>query len=337
MYVTNSIYDSFARYVDVDDRTFFSTALECAKSKYTELLEADRSQIKQLTPVCFISSLSSQKESEKFVQRKILNTDRARRKFIMIDADFQESAESESIRMQENLKALAEKYKTPLMIYPTVSYPDKPRFRAVLLVKRGLSPSKYWCAMTWLYKEIGFNVLDKSDLRISANRNLPVFCNDDQISAIYSTFDDLSLEPLDNKLWADIAAPKKNELSADQLKDLKEVSYDEDELIKGAKLISTRQIAKSYETFWHLVASIAAAVVLEQIDEDLALELLDEFAEAGENDSQKAKWRAGNNELYQQFVTQYREIPENISKARQLHSYSEFLNASSLKKGGKNE
>ena len=332
MYVTSSIYETYARYVDLDDRTFFLTALESAKKCYLELLEIDRSHIKSMTPVCYVSTLSSKSKDEDFVSRKVLNTDRARRKFIMIDADFSDSQESESAELQSRLKNLAEKYHTPLMIYPTVSYPEKPRFRAVLLVKRGLTPAKYWSAMTWLYRELETAVLDKSDLRISANRNLPVFCNDDQIEAIYSTFEDLSLEPLDNSLWSDIESPKKSELSEEDLEDLRNVQYDEDRLLKSAKTISKRQIAKNYETFWHIVASIAAAVVLEQIDEEIAFEMLDILAEAGDTQSIVDSWKIGNRELYDQFASQYKTSPENIAKARPLYSYTEFLSSSNLPK-----
>ena len=334
MYVTSSIYDTFARFVDLDDRSFFTQALSIAKDNYLKLVE-ERSKIKQHTPVCFISTLSGKKDSENFASRKLLNTDRARRKFLMIDADFSEGEEERSERLQEKLKELATNYRTPLMIYPTVSYPEKPRFRAVLLVKRGLTPQKYWSAMTWLYRELETSVLDKSDLRISANRNLPVFCNDEQVEKIYSTFEDMSLKELDNSLWKDIESPKKNQLTKDQLEDLSNVTYDEDKLIDGAKEISKKEIVKSYETFWQIAASLAAGVILEQIEEDLAFEILDMLAEVGENPSQVSKWQSGNRELYQQFKSQYSEIPENIAKARPLHTYTEFSSAATIGKGAK--
>ena len=335
MYVTSSIYDTFARFVDLDDRSFFTQALSIAKDNYLKLVEEDRSKIKQHTPVCFISTLSGKKDSENFASRKLLNTDRARRKFLMIDADFSEGEEERSERLQEKLKELATNYRTPLMIYPTVSYPEKPRFRAVLLVKRGLTPQKYWSAMTWLYRELETSVLDKSDLRISANRNLPVFCNDEQVEKIYSTFEDMSLKELDNSLWKDIESPKKNQLTKDQLEDISNVTYDEDKLIDGAKEISKKEIVKSYETFWQIAASLAAGVILEQIEEDLAFEILDMLAEVGENPSQVSKWQSGNRELYQQFKSQYSEIPENIAKARPLHTYTEFSSAATIRKGAK--
>lgn len=335
MYVTSSIYDTFARFVDLDDRSFFTQALSIAKDNYLKLVEEDRSKIKQHTPVCFISTLSGKKDSENFASRKLLNTDRARRKFLMIDADFSEGEEERSERLREKLKELATNYRTPLMIYPTVSYPEKPRFRAVLLVKRGLTPQKYWSAMTWLYRELETSVLDKSDLRISANRNLPVFCNDEQVEKIYSTFEDMSLKELDNSLWKDIESPKKNQLTKDQLEDLSNVTYDEDKLIDGAKEISKKEIVKSYETFWQIAASLAAGVILEQIEEDLAFEILDMLAEVGENPSQVSKWQSGNRELYQQFKSQYSEIPENIAKARPLHTYTEFSSAATIRKGAK--
>lgn len=331
MYITNSMYDLYAKYVDLDDRTFFSRSLEIAKENMFKLQEVEIDRIKQSTPVCYMSSLSSQKSEEQIVLRKVLNSSRGRRKFLMIDADFEIGQEIDSEKLIERLKSFADKMKTPLLIYPTISYPEKPRFRAVLLVKRGLNDSKYWCAMKWLYDELETEILDASDLRITANRNLPIFCNEEQVKAVYSTFDDMSLEPLDNSLWKDVKAPPKQELSEEQLADLKEVEYDEETLLEGSKILAKRKIAKSYETFWHVVASIAAAVRLEQVDEEVAYEMLDNFAQAGEDPNKIRAWEIGNRELYHQFSTQYKEIPENIVKARPLNSFSEFVKAVRIK------
>ena len=331
MYITNSMYDLYAKYVDLDDRTFFSRSVEIAKENMFKLQEVEIDRIKQSTPVCYMSSLSSQKDGEQIVLRKVLNSSRGRRKFLMIDADFEVGQEIDSEKLIERLKNFAERMKTPLLIYPTISYPEKPRFRAVILVKRGLNDSKYWCAMKWLYDELETEILDASDLRITANRNLPIFCNEEQVKAVYSTFDDMSLEPLDNSLWKDVKAPPKQELSEEQLADLKEVEYDEETLLEGATILAKRKIAKSYETFWHVVASIAAAVRLEQVDEEVAYEMLDNFAQAGEEQTKIRAWEIGNRELYNQFSTQYKEIPENIVKARPLNSFSEFVKAVRIK------
>lgn len=331
MYITNSMYDLYAKYIDLDDRNFFQNCVEIAKDNMFKLEEVDIDKIKQSTPVCYMSSLSSQKPTEQIVMRKVLNSSRGRRKFLMIDADFEVGQENDSERLIANLKDFADRMQTPLMIYPTISYPEKPRFRAVLLVKRGLNDSKYWSAMTWLYDQLDTKVLDASDLRITANRNLPVFCNEDQVNAVYSTFDQLHLQPLDNNLWKDVQAPPKQELTEEQLADLKEVEYDEELLLKGSKTLAKRKIAKSYETFWHVVASIAAAVQLEQVDEEVAHEMLDNFAQAGQDEYKIRAWEIGNRELYNQFATQYKEIPENIVKARPLNSFSEFSKSAKVK------
>lgn len=331
MYITNSIYDSYAKYVDLDDRTFFLKSIEIAKNNMNRLQEVEIARIKQSTPACYMSSLSSQKSDEQIVLRKVLNSSRGRRKFIMIDADFDIGQESDSEQLIERLKSFATRMKTPLLIYPTISYPEKPRFRAVLLVKRVLNDAKYWCAMKWLYEQLETEILDVSDLRITANRNLPIFCNEEQVKSVYSTFDVMELEPLDNALWKNVKAPPKQTLSEEQIADLKEVEYHEDMLIAGSKILAKRKIAKAYETFWHVVASLAAAVQLEQVDEVVAYEMLDNFAQAGNDPTTIRAWEIGNRELYHQFSIQYKEIPENIIKARPLNSFSEFATAVRMK------
>lgn len=334
MYITASLYDQYAKYVDLDDRQFFLECLDIAKTNWMSLQDKDEKHIKLSTPVCYVSTLSSRKKDEDFVSRKLLNGDRGRRKFLMIDADFASGEEQKSQLLRERLIDLSERYRTPVLIYPTISYPNKPRFRAVLLVKRGLTAQTYWSAMTWLYDELMFDVLDASDLRITANRNLPIFANEEQIDAIYCNFDDMTLEPLDNALWKDIKKPVKKMVETSLKMDDTFIQYEESILLEGSKVLAVSKFAKHYETFWQVVSSLAAAVYFELIDEDLAEEMLTILADAAETDDQKLRWVSGNRELFKQFMQQYLETPENAFKARPLHTYTEFLNAINLKKVG---
>ena len=59
--------------------------------------------------------------------------------------------------------------------------------------------------------------------------------------------------------------------------------------------------------------------------------MLDDFAQAGSSEHQIRAWEIGNRELYNQFATQYKEIPENIVKARPLNSFSEFAKSAKIK------
>ena len=63
--------------------------------------------------------------------------ERARNRYLIIDADYDVGEEDKSQELYDKLIALAKKHNTKLVIYPTISYPTKPRFRAVLFTKKG--------------------------------------------------------------------------------------------------------------------------------------------------------------------------------------------------------
>lgn len=326
MYITRNIYEKYATFVDMPDREFFIASLEKAKEMFPKLVEVDADSIKANTPVCYMSDVRKRTPEEVIIDRKEMNTNRGRRRYMMIDADFEYGQEKESAELIDKIKKFGEKYSTPVMIYPTISYPDKPRFRAVFLIARLVDSRKYWSAVTWLYKELDYTSTDATDLRITANRNLPVFCNSEQIEAIYSTFEDDSLKPLQNSLWSDIVAPASKELSEEDIEEIRSFSYDVDKLIAGCNKISKAQIAKSYATFWQLVASVAAAVVLEQIDQEVAEEMMRILASAAEDDYTRSKWETGNIEMLIRFISDYQSINQ-LMKARPLYTYKEFLKA----------
>ena len=95
--------------------------------------------MKSQSPIAFISKFSKQLDIECEVPRKALNDSRARRAFIMGDVDLGEDDWRTYFDMRNNLVKLAKANFTPLLMYPTMSYPDKPRFRFVFLPKRALN------------------------------------------------------------------------------------------------------------------------------------------------------------------------------------------------------
>ena len=48
--------------------------------------------------------------------------------------------------LRYKLIKFAENYNTPIVIYPTISFPEKPRFRVVFFVKRQLNEKNYFKA-----------------------------------------------------------------------------------------------------------------------------------------------------------------------------------------------
>lgn len=327
-YITASIYDTFARYIDLSDEEFFHEAINQAKNVYEDIKDQDIASVKKQTPVIFASSLVSQKAGvDDFASRKTLVSDRAKRRFLMIDADFNKGEEFESDKLREKLISLADELKTPLILYPTASYPDKPRFRAVLFSKTALNSVNYWKAMTWLFKALRTKPNDSSDMRLSANRNLPIFINEEQLEAIYDTTQDKSLVSLDKSLWQDIEAPAKKEITEEQKEDMVDVSYNETKLLTLVPALANSSLAAEYESFWKIVSSFAAAVILDQISISTAEEAMDLFAEAASNARKITEWKIGNAKLLVSFITKYKHEPAELMKARPLSTYKELMNA----------
>lgn len=340
MYVSNSYLDRFCTYCDMNDRDFFLAVIEKAKNSVeaaqefiNEHADEDRGGVallKQNTPIIYISSLSKQIEIESVITRSLISSDRARRKFIMGDVDFDAGEEDLSNNLRNALISFADKYKTPLLIYPTISYPIKPRFRFVFLTNRVMNYKNYWKAVKWVYEQVGFEATDTSDFRLNANRNAPLFYLDEQVKNIYSTFNDMDLKPLDNSLWKDEEVPPEASKLPNKVKGrapldpkLHGVKFDPDLILIAARDISKSKICEKYASFWILVRALAASVICGGTDYDTAMKCLDEFSNAGKDALTRERWKIENRSLYDSQVSQL-SVGVDYSQIVPLCRYREF-------------
>lgn len=200
MFVSRNIYRKHVLYCPGDDLSVFLDAVSLAKSNINP--DAD----KRNSPVCWCSTLLkiTEDEKSKVVDRSLMNSTRARRKFIMLDVDYEADQWEDYEALMERVRLFAVEHETPLIIYPTLSFPAKPRCRIVFFTKRQMSEVGYAKAVTWLCGELMYDLTDKGDLRIGANRNLPIFSNDDQAENVVVLTGSRHDKPLDNSLWSDV-------------------------------------------------------------------------------------------------------------------------------------
>lgn len=324
MFISPDVYARTVIYIDLDDKVFFEQSVNIAKTYMAQTQEID----KLSSPVCYLSKLSAQKDSENIAADRKLMYDkkRARRRFIMIDADFDEDDTARSEKLRQKLINFADTHETPLLIYPTKSYPEKPRFRAVLFAKTLMNSKRYEQAVRWLYQQLDEELLDNSDVRITANRNLPVFNSEEQIAAIYSTLDREELKPLNNNLWKDVPVFEKHAQDSAPDEDYENITFDTLTLMKAADELGKAKIAQSYETFWKIAQSVALAVIDGLITEKVALQIMERLATA--SGSEKAQeWSVGNVKLYHKYYSSLAESVEERVRARHLASYTEFAKA----------
>lgn len=331
MYISQNVYDRDARYIDLSDQDFFHEAIKIAKRKYEDdksneiiYTDEDIEQIKKnQTPVFFASNLTKRSNQEIFVRRRGLK-DRLRRKYLIIDADFNQGEEEQSQELFDKAISLAEEYDTPIVIYPSASYPLKPRYRIIFFVKRMLNATSYKKAMIWLYSELETEATDRSDFYITGNNNAPIFFNEAQLDKIIDTTRDKDLKPLNNKLWSHIKVKKERSQQDYQLK----TEYDRYPIEKDefTRMMSFMNI-DSYDEFWKFSYSLLRAEVNDQITHDQALDAMKMISQVAPNDETQLQWEQDNINKYQSFKSGVEDGTIDLKRSLPLVRYDEYIQA----------
>lgn len=331
MYISQNVYDRDARYIDLSDQDFFHEAIKIAKRKYEDdksneiiYTDEDIEQIKKnQTPVFFASNLTKRSNQEIFVRRRGLK-DRLRRKYLIIDADFNQGEEEQSQELFDKAISLAEEYETPIVIYPSASYPLKPRYRIIFFVKRMLNATSYKKAMIWLYSELETEATDRSDFYITGNNNAPIFFNEAQLDKIIDTTQNKDLKPLNNKLWSHIKVKKERSQQDYQLK----TEYDRYPIKKDefTRMMSFMSI-DSYDEFWKFSYSLLRAEINDQITHDQALNAMKMISQVAPNDETQLQWEQDNINKYQSFKSGVEDGTIDLKRSLPLVRYDEYIQA----------
>lgn len=358
MYLTKNVYQRNVTFYDGDDITIFHYLLEKAKSvfiensNYFESLTDD--EIKKLkknnTPVIFASTVSSMKPAFDFSLIRSDMNDRAKRRYLIIDADFDAGKEEPSQYLYNKIIEVAKEHNTPLIIYPTVSYPEKPRFRAVMFTKNLLGAAEYYQAMSWWYDQLGIFMINKnaradqdvyevleglekdlvdaadtSNTNIRSNNNAPFFVNFDQLDAIYDNTQEEGLELLEKSLWKDYdkpRLPKRQTFSDHNMLDEYELS--DEFLDKAVHEFAKTDFAKDYSTFWRFLHSVARAEDQKQITPEQVDKILNWVAETGDDNDKELVWKLNNRTQYAIERNRVLSIPSYYSSAVPLCAYPAF-------------
>ena len=358
MYMTKIVYQRNDTYYDGDDITIFHYLIEKAKSvfiensNYFESLSDD--EIKKLkknnTPVIFASTVSSMKPAFDFSLIRSDMNDRARRRYLIIDADFDAGKEESSQYLYNKIIEVAKEHNTPLIIYPTVSYPEKPRFRAVMFTKNLLGAAEYYQAMSWWYDQLGIFMINKnaradqdvyevleglekdlvdaadtSNTNIRSNNNAPFFVNFDQLEAIYDNTQEEGLELLEKSLWKEYDKPKlPKRQNFDDHNMLDEYKLSDEFLDKAVHDFAKTDFAKDYNTFWRFLHSVARAEDKKQITPEQVDKILNWVAETGDNNDKELVWKLNNRSQYAIERNRVLSIPSYYKSAAPLCPYRAF-------------
>lgn len=317
IYISENLYQPVVKFIDVPDVDFFKLSLQAAIKQFETRGEINENLDKfkrRHTPVIYASTVTKKRKEDDIMTRKSLNQ-RAKRRFIMIDVDLESGDIKTYNRLRKNLIDLSENLNTYLVIYPTVSYPEKPRFRAVLFTERLLDKKGYYQAVHWLYDEIDSPILDKGDLYMS-NNNAPLFTNNEQVDEIYSNLDDPDRTPLDNKLWKSYRKPKtKDDTPVDDVPtDLDEIELVEDVMTQLGDLIVEKERYTDYQDFWKFVHTLIRAEHFGQITEQQVVDVLERIADVSKDIITREKWKKDNVDFYMSERERLNETDIMLSK-----------------------
>lgn len=326
MFVTNSLYDPVIKDIAGDDIKFWKASLDIAILNVQKLNEkdVDIKSFKMNTPAYFCSQMYADNTlafTRKQYNRRLKDQ---RRKSIVLDLDCDSKEEFELYR--NKMISFANKNNYYLCIYPTISFPEKPHFRAIYFCSRGLNTMNYAKAVSWLYNKLDIIVTDFSDFDIRASRNLPVFINNQQINAIYSNLTE-DCNKIDNKVWKNFKIDKElKEKINNRLKNSQKVPeklqqsgyhYEKDELLKAwTDFINVnKEKYMDYDNTWKILSSIAKAYSSGEISWETAEKL--SYILANIDEEMCNSWQKGNLELIRKFCNQ-----DNLNDAKDLMQYS---------------
>ena len=342
MYVSKTLHQKNAVFIDLDDIEFFHQTIQAAISEYESYGDIDNADDeidvkRKETPVIYYSTVSGKKSIDDIITRKEMNT-RGRRRFIMIDVDLEEDEWVKYDEIREDLIRLAETHNTYLLIYPTVSFPTKPRFRAVMFNERLMGKGSHYQAISWLYDNLGIPVSDKSDLYMS-NNNAPKFTNSQQIKSIYSNLHKYNpegknkkeknpeLQLLDNKLWGKYYKPKFEKVDFDSDGSLEKSEKDtfeftDDLLDTIAEIVIETESYMEYDEFWKLVHSLIRAEYFKQITEQQIIAFLEKISRVAKDVITQEDWKRGNVEFYRSEKDRLSET--DLAKSKPLINHKIF-------------
>lgn len=333
MYVAKNIYQQNVVYVDMPDKDIIHEAINKAKLEYeiNDGLSSDTLDVQRLktnsSPVFFATTVSKKVADDDRLTRREMN-DRARRKYLVLDVDYNAGEDEKSKDMRKRLIKLADDNKTYLIIYPTLSYPEKPRFRAYFFIKRSVNEASYLQAMNWLYDKLGESPTDNADLSAKSNNNAPLFINDEQVEAVYDTSQDDDLTPLDNSIWKTYPKPViKKKKTVMKVSKIDAIKLSDSTIKKAAENYAESDNAKDYNAFWMFVYSVARAVYTEQISLEQGMDIMEISANAAPNEETKNKWLVENRQILTSYIDRIKTGQSSLEKAFPLLKVHEFQEA----------
>ena len=203
MYFSKGIYMKKVFFDDMNSFDFFKKSCLLAKKAYDNGISFSK---KKGSPVVYSTNVKNFiPQHDKVIFRTELNSRGALRDFIGIDWDLEKGDSDKLKQAILGCKKFSEKYNASYIIYPTSSFPKKPRMRSVFFIDKLLNSEEYAKGVTFILKEIGIDPNDDNNFDVKHQFNLPVFTNEYQLKLVKI----VQKELLSFELFKDVSIDKK--------------------------------------------------------------------------------------------------------------------------------
>ena len=326
MYFAQNFYERYAHYQEITTLKFFHEMTKKAIRRHNNGKKLKKNE----TPVVFGTTINDfDKDKDNIITRIEMNQRGVLRDFIGIDWDFDEGEEDKLTHVLESLSRFTKEFETPVLIYPTASFPKKPRIRTVMFTDGLMDNKSYSKAVTFVEEYIGESHKDESNYDLKHNFNLPVINNKEQKGMLHFLMKDTH-KPLDRNLWENVTPKVKTHNSNE--KPIKEtaVSYYEKtphsdrEVKEGLNALNeeSKQAQKGsqfdfnrYYSFFQFLHALARAEVIGSITHEQALAILKDVADGNR------EWEQRNREDYTHELPRVQEDETKLKRARLLSYY----------------
>lgn len=190
MYYTKGLYQKRAIFNNEDAMHFFIKAVALANKQYQEGVRLNKDQ--QI--VVYGSTINDfNPELDGNIARVEMNERGVLRSFIGVDWDLKETETYQQLK--KALRQFSKDYHTPVLFYPTSSYPKKPHCRSVCFVSKQMDATDYARAVTWLEKTLEVSGDDQGNYSIKHNFNAPAFLSEEAYEETTWFLDGEMLDP----------------------------------------------------------------------------------------------------------------------------------------------
>lgn len=222
MYFSKGVYSKKAYFNDADSFDFLEQSCRLSLKAFNNGVVFDK---KKNAPVLYATTVKDFNSSnDNVIFRKEMNKRGILRDFVGIDWDFNKGEIRKLKEAIIGIKKFSKKYNTSFIIYPTNSYPNKPRMRSVFFVDKLLNADEYTKAVIFILKEIGVDPKDNNNYDIKHPFNMPSISNEKQIKMIKV----VGKERLNYEVFKDTKVPKKMKKKSTKIKTYELIGFEYD-------------------------------------------------------------------------------------------------------------